>query len=374
MQMKRKISLWILIVALLLAGCGNETGREEAGVNYNQYLTSHFSMGYSQDAYYFDDNGRVYFLEPSMTAPLSILCTKADCSHSDETCSAYIGSNNLFVAHNKLYYRKENEDGSECIYEANGKGENRRLVYEIPFRLENGMGIITRGYGDYLIMDISRMSTEGQTNQIYLANYLDSNSEAKLVFGEAEDINLSYVVIGITDEWLLVSEIDYEKNTRTLLGYEIGTGKIHRLVEGWKSDNYVSVRENQLYWFVIGEGFYSVELDTAQVHKYNSCDSILGFGPGVYDENYFYFSNAIPVELGGDRVPIEKRGIYVYDYEGNEIQFIPVTESSCNPVGLLTTKDYVFMGELTNSNELIPKWYLKKSDVLEGNGELLPVD
>lgn len=69
---------------------------------------------------------------------------------------------------------------------------------------------------------------------------------------------------------------------------------------------------------------------------------------------------------GGD-----DRGVYIYDYHGNQVDVIPVESSSQSPVFLLSTPQYVFFYDV--SQGLLPKWYLDKGNLGQGNAQLKPV-
>ena len=94
----------------------------------------------------------------------------------------------------------------------------------------------------------------------------------------------------------------------------------------------------------------------------------------MYDNEYLYFTNAIPMIDRTGRIPADKRGLYIYTYEGEQKQFIPVPpeENGKAMIYLLSTPSYVFFTD--GSDPVAPVWYLEKADIASGGAKLVGLE
>lgn len=369
--MRRVISslLVFICMVLCLSGCQqNKQPPQDTGIDYNQYIYAHGRVAYTQDTYLFFENGMLQFLEPTLSAPLSKLCTRPDCSHRDASCSAWLNATQVFAAGDHLYYVGQDEAGMYGLYEMSTTGEARRCVREIPVISGVNCGFSSRVYGSYLALEVSKWNTSAPSYMVYLTDYTDPEGEFSLVLGGEENTETEYAGIELRDGWLFAQATDVTTKERTLAGYDIQAGEAHTLVEDWSASNAYALKDGTLYWTAPGDGFYSLSLDTMEQTKLGEWNGEVGVGLAIYDDQYLYLSNALSQTASTDG---DDRGVYIYDYHGNQVDVIPVESSSQSPVFLLSTPQYVFFYDV--SQGLLPKWYLDKGNLGQGNTQLKPV-
>lgn len=233
---------------------------------------------------------------------------------------------------------------------------------------DTNCGFSTRIYGSYLALEVTTWDTEAPSYMVYLTDYTDPDAEFSMVFGSKENTETAYVGVELRDGWLFAQAMDVESRESVLVGYDIQAGEQSTMVEGWNATNAFSLRDKTLYWAVPGDGFYSMSLETMEQTKLGEWNAEVGAGVAIYDDQYLYFTNALPKTARADG---ENQGIYIYDYQGTQVAFIPAESSGQYPVFLLSTPQYVFFYDA--AQEMLPKWYLEKSDLAQGNGKLLPV-
>lgn len=373
MRMIRRmtISLFLVFSALVLTCCGQKTVTD--GVDYNQYIYHHGSVAYTDDAYIFCNNGSLTFLEPTLSAPISPLCTRPNCMHRDGTCAAHINSQSVFASGNKLYYLAE-EEGAYGVYEVGIDGGGRKRIKELPVLSGDGFGFSHLIRGEYVALAVERWSANASSSTVYLTKLRDPNGEIIPVLGGDDNTTVSYDGITLWGDWLLAEANHNDAEKRSLVGYHISAGEACTLIEDWSGWGNYAIRDDTLYWFDLENGFYSMSLTTMEQTKYRECDPAYEYGAGMYDNEYLYFTNAIPMIDRTGRIPADKRGLYIYTYEGELKQFIPVPpeENGKAMFYLLSTPSYVFFTD--GSDPVVPVWYLEKADIASGGAKLVGLE
>lgn len=350
-----------ICIFVSLSGCQRGEYQQETGMDYNQYIYAHGRVAYTPEAYIFLERGIMQVLEPTLSAPLSPLCTRPDCAHTDDSCSAWVDTTAVFAVGDSLYYVGQNEAGTYGVYQLNTTGKERRRIKEIPVVSGVNCGFSSRIYGSYLALEVTTWDTEAPSYMVYLTDYTDPEAEFSMVLGGEENTQTAYVGVELRDGWLFAQAMDVQSQELTLVGYNIQTGQPHTLVEDWDAINAYSLRDQTLYWAAPGDGFYALSLEDGEETKLAPWDADVGVGLAVYDDQYVYVTNALPqtVETGG-----ETQGLYVYDYEGGQVAFVPVEGEGQSPVFLLSTPQYVFFYDAAQG--MSPKWYLDKGDLSQG--------
>lgn len=357
-----------ICMVVSLAGCQPQAHPQQAGVDYNQYIYAHGRVAYTEDAYVFLDNSLLQFLEPTLSAPLSKLCVRPDCSHRDASCSAWVDTTAVFAADDHLYYIGQDEAGVYGVYELNTTGTERRCIKKIPVVSNVSGGFSSRIYGRYLALEVAKWETESPKYMVYLTDYTDPQAEFSIVLGSETNEETVYAGVELRDGWLFAQAVDAQSQESALVGYNIQTGTQHTLVEPWHSGNAFSLRDQTLYWAAPEDGFYSMNLENMEQTKLGEWDADVGQGLSIYDDQYLYVTNALPqIETTAG----EERGLYIYDYEGNQVSFLPGESDGPYPVFLLSTPQYVFFYD--SAQELLPQWYMDKGDIAQGKANLLPV-
>ncbi len=356
--------LLLLPVVMSLSACGTE-GKDPGKIDYNQYIYSHGRTAYTENSYIFmSRGGKVSALEPTLSAPLTPLCLRPECTHTDNTCSAYLDTDSVFASGDALYYIGMDDTGRYGVYRADLTGGGRKCIRKLPMLDQGGIGFTYRIYGDHLALAVTRWSKDTKSDMIYLADLSDPNSEIELILGGEDNTQTSYGTVELRDGWLFVDACQRSTKTYSLIGYNMEKGESRTIVEDWNPYSWIALRGDILYWFAPGDGFYSISLESGEITKYRDCDPVVEMGSGRYDDQYVYFTNMIPVIERERTVPENKLGVYIYNYEGEQIQYIPAAEVPGNPLFLLPTEDYVFFYDAKGA--IMPKWYLKKAEIARG--------
>lgn len=182
----KKLLLLALTVMFILCGCNGENRNNAQSDNHN--LFSAYSFNYSRMAYknsdlYYECNTvrstdnwlQAYYditVTDLTTNHKSVLCSSPQCTHTDETCTAYYSSYPEFIMYNDNYLivgvRTQSETGANTggmtFYISDLNGENRRLLYtsadgETPY------GSFILG-DDCLIYDCFTLDGDNETRYI----------------------------------------------------------------------------------------------------------------------------------------------------------------------------------------------------------------
>ena len=252
----------------------------------------------------------------------------------------------------------------------------RTLSSRLPLldRAGDSFGYSYCVYGSYMALELNRWRGDAKESAIYLIKIgEDGGTDLEPIFGGEGNTAISYSCIQMRDGWIFVWATDTATHTTTLCGYDMETGETRALVEDWHTVSTISLRGETLYWFEPVVGFFSVPLEGGEPTLLRACDPPAEYGAGVYDDQYLYLSTSIAQLDALGTVPEERRGLAIYDYQGNLLQFIPATEEARHYACLLSTPEYVFFFDM-DSSVLEPCWYLKKADVASGTAELIPVE
>lgn len=369
--MKRYSILTCLIFSvsmIAICGCQSNTSHRSELIDYNQYIYSHGCVAYTDEAYVFFENGQLTFLEPSLSAPLSTMCIRPDCDHVNAHCSSYVDTSSIFASGNNLYYVAKDKNQEYGIYEMNLKGEDRKRIKELTLINDASIGFTYRLYDSLVALETTKWTAEASTYSIYLIDLTNKHADPKLILGGNNNSKTIYAGTELRDGWVFAKAYDTETQERSLVGYNIESGQVYTLISDWNNSNVFSLRDNVLYWFSQEKGFFSLSLDDFQSVQYRSSFSYED-GPAIYDDQFLYLTNALPSLAD---IATEKRGLYIYDYEGTLKQFLPLENSSISPVFLLSTPDYVFFFDANGS--MAPQWYIEKAKIRSGEVELLSVE
>lgn len=366
--------LFAALVLLPLSSCG---GRGSApggdGEDLGKYVASHGRMCYTSQACVFSKGNFVYYLANDLTRSAEPLCFKPDCMHTDDSCSAYIGTPCIYSCGDKLYYIGQTRDARFQLFEMSLLGENRQVLRELPMLQanENGMGYTADIRSGYLALIVSRIEDGKACREFWLVDVGKPDSEPILVFSDDEN---AYLFLNIVDEAAYLVRFLGDSGKMQLISCSVKTGDTQVVVDDWARENCMTADGDMLYWYAPEEGFFSKDLTTGEVVKYRSADRATEYGAALYDDRYIYFTNAIPALDARDWVPEGSRGLTVYDRQGNKLLFVPSSQKD-TPTGIypeMVTEDAVLLFPVSGDN-YTPKWYLKKSDIETGSAELIPI-
>lgn len=371
-MIKQKIAVLLLFVALAfgLSGCINEKSSSNVTKNYNQYIYQHGTFACTEEAYLFFEGGSLFFLDSELSAPLSRLCVRPNCQHTDQNCSSVINAHSIFASGNHIYYLDQDDQGLYGVYEIDMSTQKRKCIKEIP-ELTEGMGYSQRIYDSYLVLEIMKWEEDSQKSMIWLTDITDPSSEMEVIFGGEDNTEIVYTSPEIKEDWIFVGAYREGEEDGTLMGYHLKSGKTYQLVKNWVSSNRIALRDDRLYYYGIEDGFHSISLDTMELTTYRLSEPY-EYGPSGYDDRYLYLTNTLPPLDQMELIESEQRGIYIYDYEGKLMQYIPTTDLGIYPVYCMSSPEHVLFYDFAQGN--FPKWYIEKEKIETGTAELIALE
>lgn len=373
----RKLLCAALAAAMLcvpLAGCGSQKA-ETGGVDYNKYIASKGFFAYTDPAYISCDTGKMSFLEPTLTAPLSPLCAKPDCDHDSKTCSSYVEDYaGVFAYENELYYLYNTDTGLE-LRRMDADGGNRKTVgalnvktgadFSCPYQIGCGA----------LLLDLWTWDVTTERQKLYLFSLEHPEQEPVLLFEGLFDTNLSKeenvasFYYSIWDNWVLYvvrtgwggPALGYYDSLYSLYGYDRTTGETRLLVEDWAYNGAAVIEGSELTWYIPGQEIHKVQLDTGEeqtcaVDFQDAADYYAHF-----DDRYLYL-----IDLDGTQ------GNAICDREGKLLQTLPPDPAGHIMTYAMSTPEYVFFYD-TDAAAITFTSCLEKSAIASGTAEYLEV-
>lgn len=237
---KYGIAALLFLLLTLLSSCGQPIGQNVAAVDYNQYISAHGAVAYTENLYIFFENGYLTYIDCSNPSKSSPLCFQADCNHRSSTCTSWLNtpSRAIYASGDNLYYIDSDKSKTPGLYRMDLSGGRRERVKDLEI-LENEYwpGISTFGYsfrvyGSYLAVELNLLKNDSRQSMIYLTR-IDDRSEGAFVFEGNENGDVLYTAIEFREDWMFVAEKNTAAGTNTLLGYDLSKQSAVPLVEGW---------------------------------------------------------------------------------------------------------------------------------------------
>lgn len=361
----------IILASYWTSGCQNKGDKDESA-DFNQYIYTHGNYAYTDNEYIFFENGQLFFVDSLLSSALSKICTRPECQHTDDSCSSYVDSRAIFSSANYLYYITRDEKGKYGAYEMDLEGQARRCIKKLPMLDSGNIGFSYKFYNNYLVLEVTKWKADSAYYMVYLTDFTDKNSKIEIIFGAEDNSDIVYGGTELRDGWVFATEVYANSKNKTLVGYKIEEKEYHKLVDNWTFSNTISLKGDMLYWFEAGVGFFSLSLSTMEERKYSDCDATYEYGPGLYDDKYLYLTNTIPQLDKLGIIDETKKGIYIYDYEGHLKQYISTVGTPIYPVYCLSSPEYVFFYDAAGNK--LPKYYIEKKSICNGNASLLTLE
>ena len=392
--MKRLLAYFTALSIFLLAGCVSNLQNSstepfspppDATIDYNQFMNWSGSWTATDSGYYIlADNPGVsdisylkylYFMDTNCN--LTPLCGRPECDHLNKSCDALIDTSNIFYHNGSLYYLYTEEMGKRGIYQMSLTGQNRHLVRKLDFlNASDSYGIAAGKCGPYLVVTYDAPDIEeGNNRTIYLVS-LDSNEPPIPIFkGVNGEEDIRYEIFKKAYPWVLAIKNEETERGHELWGYNIETQEYRLIMDNWRfgelGDLYAS--ETEIDWFVMGDGFYRLDLKTGETTKLRDADPVVEQGAGVYDEQYIYLNNDTPGSAKTGTVPPEQLGLHIYDRDTKEIAFLSTDGIDFHLSYAFTTADRVFFFNFSTLN-LIPYYYIEKDKIPTGELQWMPIE
>ena len=380
----RKILSVLLIYSfslVLLSSCGGKPEQEDtpSSTDFNQYLNSQSFYGCTDRGWYIWNNEQIYFLDDGLTATPTVLCAKADCSHTDpNTCSSYL-SNGIYASNNTLYYLNMPQDGKGIdLCQMGSDGQDRKVLSNLFPEVDN-YSYVANGGGGYLTVALSEYTVNGDVTTLYLISLADPTAEPAVLFSNAEQVEAALgdtsqiprpYVMHVGEEWVFynVESGPTGQRSNSLYGYEIATGETKLLVKDtFFIGGDLSLVGNTLYWYDTDGSTYGrlnqINLESGAITLVR--DIAIGADMwGTLDDKYLYVS-------GGSAA--EPADLVVYDFEGNELQRLSCEELGM-PISYAFSDDSKVVFRSFDLGQMMPVCCVDKDELAEGKAEFHLID
>ena len=380
----RKILSVLLIYSfslVLLSSCGGKAEQDAtpSGTDYNQYLNSQSFYGCTDRGWYIWNNEQIYFLDDGLTATPTVLCAKADCSHTDpNTCSSYL-SNGIYASNNTLYYLNMPQDGKGIdLCQMGSDGQDRKVLSNL-FPEADNYSYVANGGGGYLTVALSEYTVNGDVTTLYLISLADPTAEPAVLFSNEEQVvaaqgDTSQIprpyVMHVGEDWVFynVESGPTGQRSNSLYGYEIATGETKLLVEDtFFIGGDLSPVGDTLYWYDTDGTTYGrlnkIDLESGAITLVQ--DIPIGTDVwGTLDNKYLYVS-------GGSAA--EPADLVVYDFEGNELQRLSCAELGM-PISYAFSDDSKVVFRSFDLGQTMPVCCVDKAELAEGKAEFHLID
>ena len=342
--MKKKIITIVLIGSFFLCGCGStldEADNSETKINLNIKCEDLASVDEKDAEAWMDtpsnvcsvddgayiaqglDTGDFLYYYDYDAKKYTKVCNKPECSHSDETCNAFlpgamVGDGELYDTsliqkYDDAIYIGGLDDKKACIYKVTCDGSERGKVIdlfdaEISTSKDGGATFaeynsfkfcIHRGYVYYSI-------DNGQNSSLFRKK-LDGSSKSEETIVSIDEQNDVYRLEPY-GRYVFFQKgkynEDYSDITTTLYAYDTEKNEVVDV----KDDiiNVYVIRDDKLYYEVVGEGIY----------EYSLKDGTESLVVSTKDACYNIYKTA------DKYITMSMEGLRVYDENGNEIYHI----------------------------------------------------
>lgn len=342
MKIRKKAGILVAIIALIglffavmvFIWMVNKKDEWDTQVRVSDDLTEYQSFwvcdgkfAKAENGYYViygDSVEQMYFIPDDMSS-CEIICTKANCKHEDETCSATFKGgviSNFQYNNGYLFYTRKNDVGDIylCRCDENGKNRTRVLkigdhnhVYNANVKIHKNHIFVTELWVDsetYRIVDydMTKQKKDGYETEIVK----DSNCK-RITVEDICDNKIMYSIESRQKEKTLVAIYDYEEKTSEIL----------KEIEG--SSGFIRFAGNNVvYTSQQGNILFSLDSIEKEIMLNTSSENQLAF-----DGKYIYIDN---VPMFRKDVEDKEHVVSVYDTDGNLIHIIEMPIDKNTPM------------------------------------------
>lgn len=381
----------MLILCALLSGCGGSgtgggsggsSGGEAGTVDYNLYINEIGYVGYTEGAIIIGGSGAFTYLPLSLEQGETSICTKADCTHRNpNTCSAFVDADGGYISvwQDQIYYL----DAGLGLYrmELDGTGRTEIRALEMTQGLTS-YSFSYKMYNGWLALKVTDYETDSELSTCYLVPLEDAAAEPIVLrtidTAEEPGWSMSAFDIWVFDDFAFYLYMNWEAGEYQLCNYRLSTGETTLLSEQWDGLRQVTWRDGRLYYLKDGVelGWLDPETGAQTVVAEALQPEATAYG-GAFDDQYIYVQ--YPAEDGeaGGASSVEP-GVYVYDYEGNFLQYVHYLEGMEQIAALIATPEYMFYTTFPPvsyaSVQFPPVCYLERTALADGTAEFIPLE
>lgn len=353
MKMRNLLILTIVLACMLsLIGCSTDavsehTSTDGSGFQKETNVSNEMRLNTVckvDGGYYLQSDGLLYFMDTA-SGRMTTVCGKPECSHSDDTCNAWINSPFLSLYNGKLYYAtsSSNTGNMLTLYSMNKDGTEHTKIQTIQLQSEGWytsyQPLLTNGW--IYFMDSSSM--------LYRSKLGENVSQAVLLFQEES----SNILESTWKFWadgndvyamnhVLTSSGEYEDILYHLGESETDTKEIWRSseidicgVEESISSWYIT--GGHLYYYFSGYDVWEIDLKTDGARKLINLSDTLQSGTAIFTESNIFILDDQSDPTFGPQSPFRYGGnaIQVYTYSGElskELDLQPIYEQHTDAV------------------------------------------
>ena len=180
-----------------------------------------------------DTAGQYLYYYDKLTAVSGPLCAKPDCTHSDESCDAYIGMlcYSLSFYDGRLYWlaKDEQEAYHICLWSMNADGTDRKTVFTLEteaFMQHQPQSVtVHRGYAYFLYKDVKTSGAKTECRVSVEAYSLKDGKDRGTVLFERSDSEIVQCAVRFYGNTMLIglSASGGEKQTLSLYVLDLKT-------------------------------------------------------------------------------------------------------------------------------------------------------
>lgn len=293
--------------------------------DYQYFLNLYSNFAKTDKGYYFIQNNLLYFFDKDNNE-LTLVCSKINCAHNDEHCTAYFSVFSFFPIQlsyydNALYLLGWEQDGANIhknyIYQISLDNFKRKKVVYIGNSngLSNTVFIIHRGYVYYFSGTNTMRENTAVLYRKQLGN-LNEKAEGETVF-EYAGIGAAIQDISAYGNHIFVSAADYANESGDGYRTSFNSVDIHTLQSKQILENnlFAAYTDSDFIYYEKDENTVArIDLKTGNEYPFCEID-----GPCYIsaDNNYIYFDNLQAVYI--DKTDEKNRKITVCDKNGNYV-------------------------------------------------------
>ncbi len=327
---KRFLSFLLAIMTLLplyaCSGIIESTDEFQKNMNQSDYYRLH-KVCETEDGYYFLYGGSKAYYYEKETDKVTLLCTKPDCAHNDETCDGYISGGVLWETGGRLYYTNSallEEQGrlvdhGERIYSAALDGTRRKVVQDLEFEPSGSSTyvdpILHRGYVYFFYSGVLYRAPLGgkikKTAEMLWGEEIEKETGNfhiydKIPVGNSftlwADGDFVYFMVNVLQPDSTYKDTLFAFNTQ-----ESGDGE--RVKQVWQTPDEDEVGEwtrtgvsvtkwyvtdGYIYFYLSGGDFWRCGLESGEYEKLAETHEKTVYGKAIFSDEYMCLLNSVP--------------------------------------------------------------------------------
>lgn len=339
--LKTAVLFLICVFLMLTSGCGKAADTVRLGEIYGGDLDesqSYFSpdtraqVAKGENGYYYMDSYGKYIKYYDIASDDEIvLCSKAECSHDNRECNAYLGGEYLYQVYfykGYLYLLNISKGNIELV-RCKADGSGREALGELCESSDYNVSVVF--LNDYVYFSkrqseisdsereicIYRMSLDKrEVETVYTYNGVNSAFMKLRGYGS----NLYFTIMSIEEE-----NGKFSRSGKGLLCYNSESGAVNKVIDESIYDYCIDTDKGYIYYYVYGEGLYRAN-DKIKEKVFEATDQT-GFCDLSYDGRFVYMENSSwstfsPAFMKNDMDITEY--IWIFD-DGEEFKTIDVS-------------------------------------------------